>query len=126
MIDFNGKGFFARLREVQDSEYLPLIEPFLIDGEQILGTYKSIRDGVVFTNARIITINIQGFTGKKIDYTSIPYKKITAFSIENAGVFDLDAELEIYVSAVGKIVFQFTGLTNVSAVCKIISIYALT
>jgi hypothetical protein len=33
--------------------------------EQIIQAFKGIRDGVVFTNKRIIAINIQGLTGKK-------------------------------------------------------------
>ncbi len=126
MIDFNSNGFFARLSKVKDNEYSELISTFLIDGEQIVGTYKSVRDGVVFTNKRIIAINIQGMTGKKKDFTSIPYSKITTFSLESAGVFDLDAELEIYLAAVGKVKFEFTGSTNVAEICKIISKYALS
>ncbi len=94
-------------------------------GERIVGAYKSIRDGVVFTNKRIIAINVQGITGKKKDFTSIPYSKITTFSLETSGVFDLDAELEIYMSAVGKVKFEFTGSTNVKEICRLISAYAL-
>lgn len=125
MIDFNGGGFFARLKKVGNGEFGKIIDDFMIDGEEIIGTYQSIRDGVVFTNKRIITINIQGLTGKKKDFTSIPYSKITTFSLETAGFFDLDAELEIYMSAVGKVKFEFTGSTDVKQICKIISTYAL-
>ena len=124
MIDFNGSGFFARLKQVDNSSF-SMINDFLIEGEKIIGSYQSIRDGVVFTTKRIIAINIQGLTGKKKDFTSIPYNKITTFSLETAGVFDLDAELEIYMSAVGKVKFEFTGSTNVMDICKIISTYAL-
>ena len=38
-------------------------------------------------------------TGRKIEYLSIPYNKITKFSIETAGRFDLDAELKIWVGS---------------------------
>ena len=51
--------------------------------------------------------------------------KITTFSIETAGVFDLDAELEIYLSGVGKVKFEFTGSTDVKKICKMISEYTL-
>jgi hypothetical protein len=63
--------------------------------------------------------------GKKKDFTSIPYSKITTFSLETAGMFDLDAELEIYLSAVGKVKLEFTGNTNVKEICKAISTYVL-
>ena len=124
MIDFQNAKFI-KLAEVDNDTYAKLISPILIAGEEIVATYKAIRDGVVFTNKRIIAINVQGITGKKKDFTSIPYNKITTFSLETAGVLDLDAELEIYMSAVGKVKFEFTGNTNVMEICKIISTYAL-
>ena len=102
-----------------------MVNDLLISGESIVSAYQSIRDGVVFTTKRIIAINVQGITGKKKDFTSIPYSKITTFSLETAGVFDLDAELEIYMSAVGKVKFEFTGSTDVKEICKLISTYAL-
>ena len=125
MIDFKEGGFFARLRKVENKAFGNVIDDFMIDGEEIVGSYQSVRDGVVFTNKRIIAINVQGVTGKKKDFTSIPYNKITTFSLETAGLFDLDAELEIYISGIGKVKFEFTGSTNVKEICKIISTYAL-
>ena len=35
---------------------------------------------------------------KKVEYKFIPYSKISGFSIETAGHFDLDAELRLWVS----------------------------
>lgn len=125
MIDFQSGGLFARLKKVADNAFGDMISDFLIAGETIVGTYQGVRDGVVFTNKRIIAINVQGLTGKKKDFTSIPYSKITTFSLETAGVFDLDAELEIYMSAVGKVKFNFTGNTDVKEICRFISQYAL-
>ena len=121
MIDFNNSGFFARLKKVDSNSFDKMVLEFIISGEEIIGAYQSVRDGVIFTNKRIIAINIQGVTGKKKDFTNIPYSKITAFSLESSGVFDLDSELEIYISGLGKIKFQFTGSTNVKDICKLIS-----
>lgn len=126
MIDFNSNGFFARLKKVHNDEFGKIINDFLIDGEGVIGAYKSVRDGVVFTNKRIIAINVQGLTGKKQDYTSIPYSKISTFSLETAGFLDLDSELELYMSGVGKVKFQFTGSTDVKEICKAISQYTLS
>ena len=125
MIDFNSQGFFARLRQVSVNEFGKIISDFMVEDEVVIGAYKSVRDGVVFTNKRIIAINIQGITGKKQDYTSIPYSKISTFSLETAGLFDLDSELEVYISGVGKVKFQFTQSTDVKEICKSISRYAL-
>ena len=59
--------------------------------------------------------------GKKKDFTSIPYSKIQAIAVETAGVLDLDSELEICISGLGTIKFDFSADTNISSICKIIS-----
>lgn len=125
MIDFNEKGFFARLKKVNSDHFGPMIAEMMIPDEEIVGAYQSVRDGVIFTTKRIIAINVQGLTGKKKDFTSIPYSKISTFSIETSGVFDLDSELEIYLSGVGRVKFQFTGATDVKEICRIISTYTI-
>lgn len=125
MIDFNKEGFFARLKKVRDDEFEKVLKEILIEEELIVSTYQSVRDGVVFTNKRIIAINIEGITGKKKDFTSIPYNKITAYSIESSGVFDLDSELQIFISGLGKVEFEFVGRTDVALICKTMSEYIL-
>ena len=125
MIDFNSKGLFARLKKVNVNEFARILNFLMIEGESVIAAYRSVRDGVVFTNKRIIAINIQGMTGKKQDYTSIPYSKISTFSLETAGVFDLDSELQIYLSGVGRVDFQFTQSTDVKEICRAISRFTL-
>ncbi len=120
MIDFKNSSFF-KLKAVDNFTYASAISATFADGENILSTFKGIRDGVVFTNKRIIAMNVQGLTGTKKDFTSLPYSKIQAFSVETAGVFDLDSELEIWFSGLGKVRFEFVKNANVSAICKMIS-----
>jgi hypothetical protein len=123
MVNFDNAEFL-KLKSVPgafDSELAPL----LINGEEIIACYKTIRDGVAFSNKRIFLIDIQGMTGKKKDITSLPYSKIRAFSTETAGVFDIDSELELWYSELGKIKLEFTGNTNIAEICKIISTYTL-
>ena len=124
MIDFQNASFL-KLKKANDDTYSSIIVPMFVSGEQIIATYQSIRDGVVFTNKRIIAINVQGLTGKKKDVTSLPYSKIQTFSVETAGVLDLDSELELWFSGLGKVKFEFTSNCNVSEICKIISSFAL-
>tara|TARA_E500000331_G_C16845496_1_gene535419 strand:+ start:166 stop:546 length:381 start_codon:yes stop_codon:yes gene_type:complete len=84
------------------------IEPFLLDDEKIESAYKIFRDMIIFTERRMITVDVQGFTGKKKDFRSIPYKHIQQFSVETSGTFDMDAELKIWTSAEkDPIEFQF-------------------
>lgn len=120
MIDFQNASF-AKLKPVSNAEFEALISPMFVQGETIIGTYKGIRDGVVFTSRRIIAINVQGVTGKKKDFTSMPYSKIQAYSVETAGVFDLDSELELWFSGLGKVKFEFAAQANVSQICQMIS-----
>jgi hypothetical protein len=122
MIDFNNKGFF-KLK--QNNEYAERVTALLLDGEQVIDAYKSMRDGVVFTNKRIIAVNVQGITGSKKDFTSLPYKNIVAYSVETSGTFDLDSELEIYFSALGRVKFEFTGRTSMVEISKLISQHLL-
>lgn len=120
MIDFKNAEYL-KLKPVNNSEFADRISGMLVNGESIVATFKSIRDGVVFTNKRIFAINVQGLTGKKVDYTSLPYSKIQAFSVETAGVIDLDSELEIWFSSLGRVKFEFVARADVSAICKMIS-----
>ena len=38
-------------------------------------------------------------TGRKKEYLSIPYSKITMYSVETTGTFDLDAELKLWIGS---------------------------
>ena len=124
MIDFNNASF-VKLRPVNDHVFEKMVAPILVEGEEHIGSYQSIRDGVVFTNKRIIVINVQGITGKKKDATSLPYSKIQAYSVETAGHLDLDSELELWFSGLGKIKLEFVSRANVAEICKMISAHVL-
>ena len=84
--------------EIDVNEVRDELAPIICDSESIQQVFKVVRDMYVFTNKRLLLIDKQGLTGRKVDYHSIPYKAITQFKIETAGHFDLDAELKIWVS----------------------------
>lgn len=71
----------------------------LMNDEQIEMGFTLLRDVFMFTNKRLILIDVQGLTGSKIEYKSLPYKSVSRFSLETAGTFDLDAELKIWISS---------------------------
>jgi hypothetical protein len=124
MIDFaNGSVF--RLSPADPNEFGPQVAPLLVQDEYLVAAFKSVRDFVVFTDKRLIACNIQGITGKKRDFTSLPYSKIQAFSVETAGTFDLDAELELWFSGLGKVHLEFKGRTNIIQIGQIIANYVL-
>ena len=124
MIDFNNSAFF-KLKKVDNGMMADAISGILIPGETIIGTYKGVRDYVVFTDKRVISVNVQGLTGKKQDFTSMPYSKISVFSIETAGTLDLDSELEMYFSGVGKVKFEFSGRCDIAEIGRIIGGFVL-
>lgn len=124
MIDFNN-GSFVKLKQTDTEKGYNVVQPLLIGGEQVLSAYKGIRDYVVFTNMRVISINVQGVTGKKKDFTSMPYSKISVFSFETSGVADIDSELEMWFSGLGKVHFDFTGRSDIIRIGQIIASYTL-
>lgn len=108
MIDFKNSSMF-KLKVIDHQEVKEGIRRFLTEDEQIIAAFKTIRDQVVFTNKRVIAANVQGITGSKVDYTSLPYNKVNAFSVESAGSFDMDCELVLYIGEVGEVKFELRG-----------------
>lgn len=94
----------------------------LADGEKIEAGYQLIRDGFFFTNKRLVYIDKQGISGKKVSYVSIMYRNISRFAVETAGTFDLEAELKIWVSgeAMPSVSLQFNKNVNVYDIQKIL------
>ena len=124
MIDFEN-GYVFKLKKVDDENFIKGLEPLLVDQENILGCYKDIRDHVVFTDKRIIAVNVKGLTGKKKVITVMPYSKITVFSVATAGLIDIDSELDLYFSGVGNVRFEFRGASDIIEISRIISTFAL-
>lgn len=122
MIDFkNGASIFSKMKPADNKEFASLVSPMFVPGEVIIACYKGIRDGVVFTSKRIITINVQGVTGKKKDFTSLPYGRIQAYSVETAGLLDYDCELDLWFSGLGHVRIEFINTMNIAEICKLIS-----
>ena len=116
-----GNASEVNIQEVQ-KDYANILAP----AESIEKAYKLIRDMFVFTNKRLILVDKQGITGKKVEYHSIPYKSITHFSIETAGSFDLDAELKIWLSGMQQpIQKQFNKSLNIYELQSVLASYVL-
>lgn len=91
-------GMLGNASTLSNDDASKELEKILTNGEEIDVAFKLIRDLIVFTDKRLILVDKQGLTGKKVDYHSIPFKSISHFSVETAGHFDLDAELKIWIS----------------------------
>ena len=99
---------------------------YLLDDEIVEKSYILLRDLFVFTNKRILVIDKQGFSGKKIEFITIPYKNIRAFSVENAGTFDVEAELKLYVAGMpAPLLKTFDKNTDIKGLQQTISKHVL-
>lgn len=85
--------------QVDPSSVMEILEPVLVKGEHVELAFKLVRDFFVFTSKRIIFVDVQGLSGKKKEFHSVPYKSITQFSVETGGTFDRDVDLKIWVSS---------------------------
>lgn len=99
----------------------------LIQNEEIQLGFKLLRDTFIFTNKRLILVDVQGLTGSKTEYLSVAYKSISKFSVETAGTFDLEAELKIWISseAMPSIRKKFNKSVNVYEVQNVLAYYVL-
>jgi hypothetical protein len=99
--------------------------PVLLEDEKVLLAFKAGRDMSIFTNLRVMTIDVQGLTGHKVEYTSCPYKSIRAWSVETAGVWDTDTELNLYTKnrwSMAKIEMDFrTGKCDIAQINRFLS-----
>jgi len=124
MIDFQN-GVFVKLGPSEPAPIAAELAPILVDGERVHLSFKGMRDSVVFTNERLIAINVQGLTGKKRGYSSLPYSKIQAWSIETAGRFDFDARTRIVVLRPRKGALGLQGQVDIRTIGKLIGDFVL-
>jgi len=96
-------------------------QDFLMKDEAVKMEFKGLRDALVFTDRRLMVIDPQGLRGKKVAISSIPWESVTAFSLENAGTLDLDAELKVCGSGFGICELEFTKGTDIKAVSEFIN-----
>ena len=92
-------GLLGNAGVVENEELQEKFGQLLAPEEVFEVGFKVIRDTFIFTDRRMILVDVQGLTGKKTEYMSIPYSKITRFSIETSGHFDLDAELRLWIGS---------------------------
>ncbi len=98
----------------------------LIESESIEVGFHIFRDKFIFTNKRLIIVDVQGITGSKIEYLTVPYSKITKYSIETSGSFDLDAELKIWIGSESEpIQKKFNKKVNIYDLQKVLSSHLL-
>ncbi|GJD74314.1 MULTISPECIES: PH domain-containing protein [Methylobacterium] len=91
-------GLLGHGSDLTPAEVNEQLTGILTQGESVQVAFRILRDLIVFTDRRLILVDKQGLTGRKVSYMTVPYRAITSFSVETAGSFDLDSELAIWVS----------------------------
>ncbi|MGQ7379198.1 PH domain-containing protein [Streptococcus suis] len=92
-------GLMGNASQVNNDKVEQELADILLDAEQVAMAFSLVRDLIVFTEYRLILVDKQGMSGKKVSYKSIPYRSISRFTVETSGHFDLDAELKIWISS---------------------------
>ena len=119
-------GLLGNVTEVSAERLDKLFSDVLVPDENIEKAYQLVRDLAVFTNKRLVLVDKQGMTGKKVQFLSIPYSKVAKFSKEGAGHFDLEAELKIWVgSEKTPVDLTFSRSVNINEVYRVLSTYVL-
>lgn len=107
--------------KVEAEKGIKKFEDMFQEDEVIELAYMAKRDRLIFTNKRIVIINVQGLTGKKVEFHTIPYSKITTFSVETSGTFDLDSELKLWVSGLAGVEIKFLKGLNIKEVGRFLA-----
>lgn len=120
-----GDANLMNLKEIPNASIRPEVASLFVPGEEVVQSFQTIRDQVIFTSKRVFVVNVQGITGKKISYFSYPYSKVQYYGIETAGVLDIDSELILAFSNGAHLQFDFKSKVDVKRICASISNFIL-
>ena len=125
-VNFNQNSVF-NLKPINVDSVRSEVNGLLIGGEEVFCAFQTVRDQLVFTNKRIISIDVQGITGKRKSFSTMPYSKIQYFSVQTPGFAELfpDSELFIMFSSGFTAKFEFKGQVDIGAIGRMISEYVL-
>ena len=73
-MEFRDKPMENLIR-LQEKDICKNARALLLDGESIVGAYKTVRDQVIFTTHRIIMVDMQGVTGTRQQIFVLPYAR---------------------------------------------------
>ena len=125
-INFNQNSAW-NLRPISVDSVRGEVDALLTGGETIAAAFQTVRDQLIFTNKRIISVDVQGISGRKKSFSSMPYSKIQFFSIQTPGLAEIipDSELFIMFSNGFTAKFEFKDGVDIAALGRMISEYVL-
>ena len=114
VMEFRDKPMQNLIR-IKEKEICKNVQELLLDGEQIVGAYKTVRDQAVFTTHRIFMVDMQGMTGTRQEIFVLPYRKI------QIGDPLQTSELTVCFADEHEAKFGFIGQDELLAVARAIS-----
>lgn len=125
-VNFNQDSVF-NLKPISNDEVRGEVDGLLIADEKVEFAFKTIRGQLVFTNKRIISIDVQGITGKRKSFATMPYSKIQYFSIQTPGFMELFPDSELFVMFTNGFTakFEFKGAVDIGKIGRMLSEYVL-
>lgn len=102
------------------------VNGLLIDGESIVAAFQTVRDQLVFTDKRIIAMDVQGIMGRKT-FSILPYSKVQFFSIDTSGFLGVFSDTELVLEFANGFTakFEFQGNVDIGEIGRAISKCAL-
>ena len=116
-----GEANLLNLKSLSNDDVRSEVRDFLVPEEKLIQSFHTVRDQVIFTNKRIIVVNVQGLVGKKASYFIYPYSRVQYFAIETAGLLDIDSELTLMFSDGNCLQFDFKTSVDIKQLCTVIS-----
>ena len=115
-MEFRDKPMENLIR-LQEKDICKNARALLLDGESIVGAYKTVRDQVIFTTHRIIMVDMQGVTGTRQQIF------VLHFGIQTAGFGDpvQASQLTVCFADAHEAKFGFIGQQELFAVANAIS-----
>lgn len=125
-VNFNKDSVF-NLKPINVSEVRDEVKGLLVMDESVIMAFKTVRDQLVFTDKRIISIDVQGITGKRKSFASMPYSKVQFFTIQTQGFLEIfpDSELFLVFENGFTAQFEFKGSVDIGKIGRMISEYVL-
>ncbi len=125
-VNFNQNSAF-NLKPISVESVKDEVNGLLVEREAVLYAFQTVRDQLVFTNKRIISIDVQGLTGRKKSFSTMPYSKVQYFSIQTPGFAEIfpDSELFLMFSSGFTAKFEFKGQVDIGKIGRIISEFVL-
>ena len=122
IMEFRDKPM-QNLVRIKEKEICKNVQALLLDGETIVGAYKTVRDQAVFTSHRIFLVDMQGVTGTRQEIFVLPYRKVLHFGIQTAGFGDplQTSELTVCFADEHEAKFGFIGQDELLNMARAIS-----